>query len=275
MMRILLAAAIAVIAAGTNRTVVVTGATGRSGSLTYLLLKKAGVNVRGLVRNTTKARQYLGCSKCDESEGIFVGDITDKASLSPAMAGADGLVITTGSSTHASAKDILFDGVENQVSAFLASPGPKPQDRHVGLISMQFTTLPDTFLNKLLAHLWGGWDVGFYSLQGEATLMSADVPFTIIKACGLEESPPMKKQVLVGHNDKGWSMKDAHTVSRGDVARVLAEAALNPTMAKGLRMDFCAKDGDAQSSMDILKAGMQPWDPRKTSSEEPIARTVV
>jgi len=263
---LLLTAAILALAEGANRTVIVTGATGRSGSSIYLLLKKAGVNVRGLVRNTTKAREYLGCSKCDESEGIFVGDITKPESLGPAMTGADGLVIGTGRTASAPAKSILFDGVANQVDAFLASAGPKPADRHVSLISMQFTTLPDTFLNKIIAHLWGGWDVGFYSLQGESHVMSANVPFTILKACGLTEDPEKQSQILVGHDDKGWGMKDAHTVSRHDVARVLAAAAGNPSMAEGLRFDFCSKKGTPQDNEEIIKLAMQPWDPRKKST---------
>ena len=70
---------------------------------------------------------------------------------------------------------------------------------------------------------WGGrsnfilyGDVGFYSLQGEAHLMSASVPFTILKACGLTEDPEKQSQIIVGHDDKGWGMNDAHTVSRHD-----------------------------------------------------------
>jgi len=260
------AGAFVVFAAGDDhRTVVVTGATGQTGSYTYLLLKEAGISVRGLVRNVSKAREYLGCKRCDASEGIFVGDVTQQDSLVPAMAGAAALVITTGG---APAKEVLFDGVANQVAAFLGSPGPKPQDRHVSLISMQYTTLPDTLVNKVIARLWGGWDVGFYSLQGEARLMSANVPFTIIKACGLSDEPAKRAEILVGHDDKGWSLMDAHTVSRHDLARVLAAAATNPDMAKGIRMDFCSKPGTPKASqadaINILKQGMQPWDPRKT-----------
>lgn len=271
MMRLLfLTVALSAYAEGVNRTVIVTGATGRTGSLTYSLLKKAGVNVRGLVRNITKARDLLGCSKCDESEGIFIGDITKVETLGPAMSGADGLVILTAPAETKSigekAKAIMFDGVANQVQAFLSSPGPEPQDRHIALQSMQYTTLPDTILNKIIAHLWGGWDVGFYSLQGEAHVMSADAPFTILKACGLSEDPPMQSQVIVGHDDKGWKMKDVHTVSRHDCARVLAAAAANPSMAKGLRFDMCSKKGTAQDTMEIIKAAMQPWDPRKRST---------
>merc|ERR1712178_117621 len=139
-----------------------------------------------------------------------------------------------------------FDAIEKQAGAFLSSPGPELKDRHVMLISMMETTLLDTFWNKLLAHLWGGWQVGFYSLNGEAFLMTANVPFTIVKCCGLDDTPAGQKQLLAGHDDKSWGMRDAHSVSRHDLARVLATAATNPGMASGLRFDFCAKEGSPQ-----------------------------
>jgi len=64
----------------------------------------------------------------------------------------------------------------------------------------------------------------------------------------------------------------AHEVNRQDVARVLAAAAANPHMAKGLRFDFCSTDGTPQEDpMDIIKEAMQPWDPTKTQ----VATTVV
>merc|ERR1712048_184108 len=79
-----------------KRTVVVTGATGQSGSLFYNRLKAEGLwNVRALVRNATKAKALLKCSVCDESEGIFVGDLTSPPSLKNVMKGADALAIFT------------------------------------------------------------------------------------------------------------------------------------------------------------------------------------
>merc|ERR1719282_890853 len=56
--------------------VLVTGATGGTGAALYLQLKARGVGVRAFVRNATKAREVLGCERCDASEGIFVGDIS-------------------------------------------------------------------------------------------------------------------------------------------------------------------------------------------------------
>jgi len=58
-----------------SRIIVVTGATGRTGSLVYENLKKDPTFiVRALVRNATTARERLNCTKCDASDGIFVGD---------------------------------------------------------------------------------------------------------------------------------------------------------------------------------------------------------
>lgn len=234
--------------------------------MTYLLLKEMGINVRGVVRNVTKAREVLGCSKCDASDGIFVGDITDQESLAPAMNGADALVIATGRTKKANPKDILFDGVKKQVGAFLTSPGPLPQDRSVALISMMETTLPDTFWNKLIAHFWGGWLVGFYSLNGEAFLMNANVPFTIVKACGLQDSPGKQKHLLVGHDDQFSPSAGRQGVSRHDVARILATAAANPKMGENVRFDLCSEEGSPQAdAMDVIKEAMYPWDPRKKS----------
>ena len=48
--------------------VVVSGATGRTGALTYLALRDAGVEVRALVRNASKARELLDCGRCGEDE---------------------------------------------------------------------------------------------------------------------------------------------------------------------------------------------------------------
>ena len=94
--------------------------------------------------------------------------------------------------------------------------------------------------------------------------MNAAVPFTIVKCCGLDETPGGQKKILTGHDDKSWSMKDAHSVSRHDVAEVLATAAMNPSMAAGLRFDFCSEPGTPPAStIEVLKNAMYPWDPRK------------
>lgn len=266
---------------GDSKIVVVTGATGRSGiHVVEALKKESGVEVRALVRNATKARAVLGCNKCDESEGIFIGDVNNPKSLEAVMQNATGLIITTASEVSCeygfvnckyqrgeSPKDINFESVKTQVTAFATSPGQSRQQRHVVLMSTMDTTVPDNFLDKL-----GGGHVTFYSLNGEAFLMSSGLRWTVVKACGLSDGPAMKNRLVTGHDDKGFSMVLDHSIARADVARVLSAAVMNPAKGAGLRFDLCSTSlGSAQSDATVLlEEAMYPWDMRKPSMPDSI-----
>ena len=108
--------------AAISRTVLVTGATGRTGKLLYAQLKAQSdiTEVRALVRSssnaTNKARAALNCTKCDASEGIFYGDVTIPSTLKEPMAGVDTLAIAVGvlSYNETLIKAVEFTGVENQ-----------------------------------------------------------------------------------------------------------------------------------------------------------------
>lgn len=258
-----------------RKTVVVSGATGRTGLLLYKRLKAAGVwNVRAFVRNTTKAKDILGCTACNESEGIFVGDITDPSSLVGVMKGADSLVITTASEPHctgvfpflkcsfskgAMPKDIDWKGTKSQLLAF-ASSGGSVQSKQVLYVSTMGTTSPDNFLDK-----FGNGFTSFYHLQAESFVMSAGIPFTIVKPCGLGDGPPGKNKLIVGHDDASFSMILDHTIQRDDVARILVEAVRNPTLSAGLRFDVCSQFWGSPTTdiaHDVLKAARLPWDHR-------------
>ena len=170
------------VASSSNRTVVVTGATGRSGVLTYKALQAKGLNVRAVVRNITKARLVLNCSACDASEGIFVGsqprpfipdshllralsgDINDAASLAPAMTGADALVSTVGCTEKCvipfdchflpgeAPKEILFDGLKNQVSAKNPNPNPSKETNLNLTLAVTITLIRWQRLRTALGH---------------------------------------------------------------------------------------------------------------------------
>lgn len=247
-------------------TVLVTGATGRTGSLLYDLLKQRGVEVRAFVRNATKARDVLGCSKCDASEGIFVGDVTDRASLESAVNGVTALAVVTSAipvckkssvpgppdcsyPQGAYPIDIDFKGGKNQIAAF-ATQNPKGQ---VVLCSSMGTTNPDSFLEKL-----GSGHIGFFKLNEEAFLMNSGLPFAIVKPCGLTNEPAAQNELIVGHDDE--IKVSPPTVSRADVARVMAEALLNPEEAADMRFDLCSRAGLATTDVStVLKAARYPW----------------
>lgn len=251
------------LAAAQTDIVMVTGATGRTGSILYGLLKKQGVNVRALVRNATKARNLLACTKCDESEGIFVGDVTKPETLKAPMNGVTKLVITTSSIPVCNPFpkchyppgglpiDVDWNGGKAQVMAFAEQAKGKGQ---VVLISSMGTTDPDGFLEKLdNAH------IGFYKLNLEAFLMSAGLEYTIIKPCGLDDHVS-NNTLVVGHDDQLHLTPP--TMGRMDVARVSVAALQHPDVAGGLRFDLCSKAGPATSESDllgVLQDAKYPW----------------
>jgi uncharacterized protein YbjT (DUF2867 family) len=261
-LRCIIGFGLAVAAAG-SPIVLVTGATGRTGSLVYTLLKEKGVSVRALVRSQDKARKILKCTKCDSSEGIFVGDLTEASSLDDAMRGTTALAITTGAVPHCGHDgckypkggypvDVEFNGGKAQVEAF-AKNGAGIEG-HIVLISAMGTTTPDTFLDKL-----GNGHQIFYKLNQEASLMSSGIPFTIIKPCGLVNDASGEKELVVGHDDD-WMHLKPPTVTRGDVARVVVEAVLKSDEASDLRFDLCSKSGTPTADVGkVFEAARFPW----------------
>lgn len=235
-------------APGDVRPVLVTGATGRTGSWIYDTLKDAGIPVRAFVRNASKARDILNCTSCDEEDGIFVGDVTQPESLASAVAGAGALVIATGAipvcpdnfinpltdctyPEGGTPYDIDWVGNRAQVSAFANATAPV-QNGPVVLISSTGTTDPAEFLPG---------DISFYKLNMEASLMASGLPFVIVKPCGLTNSAPGNAELLVGHDDSLGVMPPL--VPRSDVARV-AVAALERAIFgwhKDLRFDLCSR----------------------------------
>eukprot|EP00927_Polykrikos_kofoidii_P084113 TRINITY_DN8781_c0_g3_i1.p1 TRINITY_DN8781_c0_g3~~TRINITY_DN8781_c0_g3_i1.p1 ORF type:complete len:284 (+),score=38.81 TRINITY_DN8781_c0_g3_i1:77-928(+) len=259
-------------------TVTITGATGQTGSAVYLALKEQNITVRGLVRSTTKAKAVLKCDKCDESEGIFVGDVTKPETLKAAMSGADSLVIGTGPAFHctfpsiyvgchffpgADPKTMSWIAVKNQVSVFAGSEGTALSKRHVMLLSNDLTTVPDNFLDKI--------DNGqgcFWSLNGEVFTMGSGVPFTIIKPNGLNDGEAAQKEIVVGHDDMGWKPTDLNYefIRRSDVVRLLTYAAMNRAKVIGLRFDVTSKYLFGTPTKDVstvFEAARNPWNAGK------------
>jgi len=244
--------------------VVVSGATGRTGALTYNLLKARGVPVRGLIRNASKARGLLDCTKCDESEGIFEGDLSKPESLVASMQGAGALVILTSASPicdpypkchfpkGAEPVDVDWVGAKNQLEVFAKATASTGLGQVV-LISTMGTTQP--------ANEPDAFDhISFYKLNFEAHLMSSGLPFTIIKPCGLVNADPAKKEIVTGHDDE--LKLEPPTISRSDVARVTVASLQHSDVASGLRFDLCSKDGTPTPDdhlTDVLQSAKYPW----------------
>jgi len=262
-----------------KRTVVISGATGGTGRLLYNRLVAENLyNVRASVRNATKAKNLLHCTKCDESDGIFEGDVTKPDSLKKVMVGADVLVILTSSvpsckgtfpfskcTFHKGAEpvNVDFKGTQNQIAAFAKNSGGDLSTKQLMYMSTMGTTSPDNFLDKL-----GSGFTSFYHLQGEVAVLSAGIPYFIPKACGLTNGDGGKNHFKVGHDDSTFSAFTG-IVKRDDVARLFVEAIRTPDMSKNLRFDTCSsllpwdkKTNDIVT--DVFKAARYPWE--RTSS---------
>jgi len=265
---IIVATALCVDASGP--TVLVTGATGRTGSIVYGLFKKAGADVRAFVRSAAKAKKLLNCTKCDESEGIFVGDLLKPETLAPAMKGATALAITTsavpncndlpfkpcGYSNGSYPVDIDFHGGLSQLDAFATATKGLG---NVVMISSMGTTDPTNPVDQI-----GNGHIGFYKLNEESHLMATGLPWTIIKPCGLGDEDPMKKELVVSHDDQ----LAPSTVPRADVARVMVEAVMKPKVAVGTRFDLCSKEGTPTTDLEKLFASARP--PWEQPANKPI-----
>jgi len=237
-------------------TVLVTGATGRTGALLYhrLRAEPERYSVRAYVRSIDKARARLGCKKCDETEGVYVGNVSDTAGLLRASAGAGAVAIAVGAFGNESAKEaqaIEFDGVRNTVAA-LAQPANvaaagSASGLKVVICSSMGTTMPG-----------GGGDILFWKLNAEAYLAGSGLSFAIVKPCGLLSTPGGKKTLLVGHDDALLSTKPP-LVPRDDVAAVMA-AALAREGPLRLRFDLCSKLGRPPADLDaLLDEAEYPW----------------
>jgi uncharacterized protein YbjT (DUF2867 family) len=238
--------------------VLVTGATGRTGSLLYKLLQADDqiAKVRGLVRNISKAREVLGCAKCDASEGIYVGDVTNLTSLLEPSRGLDTVAIAAAATVRSTPKEmeaIEFFGVENQVAALAAgrSAGTPVSSLRAVLLSSAGTTSPKP-------PPFVGGPILFWKLNAEAALGYAGVGSVAVKPCGLVDAAPGQHALGVGFDDHLPSR--AFTIARADVAAVVAEAVAE--REEGLRFALCNGDASAAPSKDLaalLKQARRPW----------------
>ncbi len=241
-----------------NPTVLITGATGRTGSLLYAMLQgdsRVG-EVRAFVRSADKARRVLHCTRCDPSEGIYVGNVNDTLSLATASRGVTTVAIAvgvSGGSPPSVQKEVEFEGVEHTVAA-LAQPANLQafgaSSLRVVLISSRGTTQPSPTPTE-------GGNILFWKLQAEAFLASSGIGAAIIKPCGLLSLPGNASTLLVGHDDSLLATKSP-IITRADVAAVAGEAVVQGST--GLRFDLCSKRGPPPPDLAlVLEMARYPW----------------
>jgi len=198
-----------------GETVLVAGATGKSGVPLIKILSEQGYKVRAMVRDKAKAG--------DLGQGVEVveADVTQPATLAAAVKGARYVISTIGSASPAppnNPENVDYKGVANLVDAAKAA-GVK----HFVLMSSigAGDDKPDTPLNKMFAMvlMWKG--------KGEDHLRRSGLSYTIVRPGGLADCEPGK----VGLKLAAGSEMLQGRICRADVGLIMADALTNKNAA--------------------------------------------
>ncbi|MEL6911044.1 MAG: SDR family oxidoreductase [Cyanobacteria bacterium J06598_4] len=189
-----------------RQQVLVTGATGKTGSIVYQKLKQdSQFAVKGLARSPDKAQAMYG-----STEDLYFGDITDKESIQEAFEGCEKLVILTSASpqmvappksgerpqfaypTQETPELVDFLGQKNQIDLAIAAG-----IQHIVLVGSMGGTNENHPLN-----LMGNGKILIWKRQAEQYLVNSGIGYTIIRAGGLLDQPGGVRKLLVGDNDE-------------------------------------------------------------------------
>jgi len=237
------------------KRVLVTGATGRTGSLTLQKLRQHSEEFEaiGFARSEAKVKELFG-----STEGFFLGDIKDKAALEQALNGCQALIILTSAVPRMIAPPqpgerptfefepggmpaaIDYEGQKNQIDGAIAAG----VDQIVLVGSMGGTQLNHP-LNQL-----GQGNILVWKRKAEEYLINSGVDYTIIRAGGLLDQPGGLRELLVSKDDVFLTQTPngiPPSIPRADVAEVAVQALRSPE-ARNKAFDLISKPADDSSA---------------------------
>jgi uncharacterized protein YbjT (DUF2867 family) len=226
-------------------TVLVTGAGGRTGQIVYRKLKERTDQyvARGLVR-TEESKEKIG-----GADDVFVGDIRNVDSIVPAIQDIYALIILTSAvpkmkpgfdpskgerpefyfEDGAFPEQVDWIGQKNQIDAAKAA-GVK----QIVLVGSMGGTNTSNPLNSI-----GNGNILIWKRKAEQYLADSGIPYTIIRAGGLQDKDGGIRELLVGKDDE-LLQTETRTIARADVAEVCVQA-LQFEEAKFKAFDLASK----------------------------------
>jgi uncharacterized protein YbjT (DUF2867 family) len=200
-----------------RETVVVAGATGRTGKLIVEELVNRGYHVRAMVRSVAQA-----CALQREGVEILEGDLTSVESLEKIMEGAQYLISAIGSRKPFNKQE--NNRVDNMGNQNLAKAALKKGIRHIVVISsigVGDSRYAIGFFFRLLMT-----PVLRMKEKSEEFIRTCGINYTIIRPGGLADKELPGKTVF------GEGGKISGSVSRKEIARTCVDALTNPAMKK-------------------------------------------
>lgn len=237
------------------KKVLVTGATGRTGSLVFKKLQQRDeFEVLGFARSREKIKDLFG-----SEDSFFFGDIKDKNTLTRALTGCQALVILTSATPKMKAppkqpgerpefeyplggtpEEVDYQGQKNQIDAAIEAGVEQ-----IVLVGSMGGTDENHPLNKL-----GNGNILIWKRKAEQYLINSGISYTIIRAGGLIDEPGSRRELLVGKNDTLLNNPPngiKTVIPRADVAEVVIQA-LRETNAKNKAFDIISKPEDDLSA---------------------------
>ena len=237
------------------KRILVTGATGRTGSLVLKQLKKFDrFEAIGFARSSEKIAKLFG-----STDGFIIGDIADKSSLESAVKGCDALVILTSAVPQmvappsdgkppqfayppAGMPEIVdYQGQKNQIDA-----AKQAGVKHIVLVGSMGGTNPDHMLNKM-----GNGNILIWKRKAEQYLIDSGIDYTIIRAGGLTNEPGGNRELLIGKDDLLYTNPPngiPPRIPREDVALIVVNALIE-TNARNKAFDLISKPENATDTI--------------------------
>ena len=234
--------------------VLVTGATGRTGSLALKKLRAVdGISAYGFARSEEKAKDLLG-----SAENFYFGSISDRNSINEAMNDCDALVILTSAQPQVTPppapgappgcsfepggtpEEVDYQGQLNQIDAAKAAGV-----QHIVLVGSMGGTNENHPLN-----LFG--KILIWKRKAEQYLIDSGIDYTIIRAGGLIDEPG-GRSLLVGKNDEMLAnppTEGGTVIPREDVAEVVVQA-IQHMEARNKALDVIANASEVKDANDF------------------------
>jgi uncharacterized protein YbjT (DUF2867 family) len=231
-----------------TKKVIVTGATGRTGSLVIKKLQSQPdeFQVVGFARSEEKVKQVFGTQ-----EGFYIGDILNKNDLAKALQGCQALIILTSAVPQMKAstgegerpefyftpegmpEQVDWLGQKNQIDA-----AKEAGVEHIILVGSMGGTNEKHFLNTI-----GNGNILIWKRKAEQYLIDSGIDYTIIRAGGLLDQKDGERELIVGKNDTLLTSTPNNippSVPRGDVANTVIQALKQP-LARNKAFDLISK----------------------------------
>jgi uncharacterized protein YbjT (DUF2867 family) len=239
-----------------RQTVLVTGATGTTGSALLRLLEERGFALRAMIRHKQDVAK-LG----DTSASIVIGDFDDAGSIVAALDSVDSAYLVTPSSIDAEAQQIRFAELaaaarvrhlvklsqlgakENSPVRFLRYHAAV--ERRILELGLGYTFLrPNLFFQGLLAFKAMIADEGrFFAPIGDARVSAVDIRDIALVAAVVLTQP--------GHVGKTYTITGPAAVTHGEIAHAIAGAI-------GREVKFIDVSPE-DFAFALRKIGMPPW----------------